>query len=160
VSARAAWRLEEIGFTRVFHYVAGKADWGSFGLPLEGKADSRTRVGSIARTDAPTCRPDELVATVAERVVDEWRICVVTNVEGVVLGLLGRQGLRSGESVRADQAMSLGPSTIRPSARRDAVARRMHEQNLTRIVVTRSDGTLAGVLRREDLERRSPSNES
>jgi hypothetical protein len=36
----------------------------------------------------------------------------------------------------------------------------MREQNLTRIVVTRSDGTLAGVLRREDLERRSPSNES
>jgi CBS domain-containing protein len=160
VSARAAWRLEEIGFTSVYHYVAGKADWGSFGLPLEGKADSRTRVGSIARTDAPTCRPDELVATVAERVVDEWRICVVTNAEGVVLGLLGRQALRSGESVRVDQAMSLGPSTIRPSARRDAVERRMREQNLTRIVVTRSDGTLAGVLRREDLERRSSGNES
>ena len=92
--------------------------------------------------------------------MDEWRICVVTNVEGVVLGLLGRQALRSAESVRADQAMSLGPSTIRPSARRDAIARRMREQNLTHIVVTRSDGTLAGVLRREDLVTRSPSNES
>jgi CBS domain-containing protein len=47
--------------------------------------------------------------------------------------------------------MSLGPSTIRPSARREAIARRMLDQNLTRIVVTRSDGTLIGVLRREDL---------
>src|SRR3954469_8010353 len=104
MSSRAAWRLEEIGFTSVYHY-AGKADWGSFGLPLEGKADSRTRVRSIVRKDAPTCRPDELASTVAERVGGEWRICVVTNVEGVVLGLLGRQALRSGESVRADQAM-------------------------------------------------------
>jgi Mg/Co/Ni transporter MgtE len=91
---------------------------------------------------------------------DEWRICVVTNSEGVVLGLLRRQALRSGESVRAEDAMSLGPSTIRPSARRDAIAQRMRDQDLTRIVVTRSDGTLIGVLRPEDLERPSPSNAS
>jgi hypothetical protein len=84
----------------------------------------------------------------------------VTNDEGVVLGLLGRQALRSGQSVRAEDAMSLGPSTIRPSARRDAIAQRMRDQDLTRIVVTRSDGTLTGVLRREDLERPSPGNAS
>jgi Mg/Co/Ni transporter MgtE len=90
----------------------------------------------------------------------EWRICVVTNDEGVVLGLLGRQALRSGQSVRAEDAMSIGPSTIRPSARRDAIAQRMRDQDLTRIVVTRSDGTLTGVLRREDLETPSPSNAS
>jgi CBS domain-containing protein len=82
---------------------------------------------------------------------DEWQICVVTNDEGLVLGLLGRQALGSGQSVSAEDAMSLGPSTIRPSARREAIARRMLDQNLTRIVVTRSDGTLIGVLRREDL---------
>jgi CBS domain-containing protein len=82
---------------------------------------------------------------------DEWEICVVTNVAGVVLGLLGRQALRAGERVRAEDAMSLGPSTIRPSARREAVAKRMRDQELTRIVVTHSDGVLVGVLRREDL---------
>jgi CBS domain-containing protein len=47
--------------------------------------------------------------------------------------------------------MSLGPSTIRPSARREAVAERMRNQELTRIVVTHPDGVLVGVLRREDL---------
>jgi CBS domain-containing protein len=145
-------RLAGLGFTRVYDYVAGKADWGSFGLPLDGKADSSTRVGSIARIDAPTCRPDELVADVAERVADEWQICVVTNEGGIVLGLLGRQALRSDGGVRADDAMSLGPSTIRPSARREAIAQRMRDQKLTRIVVTHPDGVLAGVLRREDLE--------
>jgi CBS domain-containing protein len=55
------------------------------------------------------------------------------------------------ERVRAEDAMSLGPSTIRPSARREAVAKRMRDQELTRIVVTHSDGVLVGVLRREDL---------
>jgi hypothetical protein len=152
VSPRAASRLEGLGFTRVYDYAAGKADWGSFGLPLKGRADSGTRVGSIARADAPRCLPDELVSAVAERVADEWQICVVTNGEGVVLGLLGQQALRSGGSVRAEDAMSLGPSTTRPSARQDAIALRMRDQNLTRIVVTRSDGVLVGVLRREDLE--------
>ena len=82
---------------------------------------------------------------------DEWEICVVTNDDGVVLGLLGRQAVRSGERVRAEDAMSLGPSTIRPSARREALAERMRDQELTRIVVTHPDGVLVGVLRREDL---------
>jgi len=151
MSPRAASRLEGLGFARVYDYVAGKADWGSFGLPLEGEADSSTRVGSIARADAPRCLPDELVSNVAERIRDEWQICVVTNDEGVVLGLLGGQALRSGKRVPAEDAMSLGPSTIRPSARRDAIAQRMLDQELTRIVVTHPDGVLVGVLRREDL---------
>jgi CBS domain-containing protein len=97
------------------------------------------------------CRPDEVVSAVAARVGGEWQICVVTNDEGIVLGLLGRRALQAGESVRAEDAMSLGPSTIRPSARLEAVAQRMRDQELTRIVVTHSDGVLVGVLRREDL---------
>jgi CBS domain-containing protein len=133
--------------------VAGKADWGSFGLPLEGEAGSRARIGGLVRADAPTCRPDELVSDVAERLPDDWQICVVTNEEGVVLGLLGRRALRSGEALAAEEAMTLGPSTIRPSGRLEAIAKRMRDQNLTCIVVTHSDGVFVGVLRREDLER-------
>src|SRR5207244_2134684 len=108
MSPRAAWRLESIGFTRVYDYVAGKADWGSFGLALQGDADDRTRVASIARTGAPTCRLDDLVTDVADRVSEEWQICVVTNDENVVLGLLGRRALRSGDNVRAEDAMTAG----------------------------------------------------
>lgn len=48
--------------------------------------------------------------------------------------------------------MTPGPRTIRPSARLDAIADRMRNQDLTRIIVSRSDGTLVGVLRREDIE--------
>src|SRR5438132_10341134 len=152
MSPRAAWRLETIGFTRVYDYVAGKADWGSFGLLLEGRADAHTRVARLARADAPTCHLDELVGEVAERVADDWQICVVTNDENIVLGLLGRQALHADETVRAEDVMTAGPSTIRPSARLDAIAQRMRDQNLTRIVVSRSDGILVGVLRVEDIE--------
>ena len=152
MSPRAAWRLEGIGFSRVYLYAAGKADWGSFGLPLEGKAGSRTRVGGIVRADVPTCRPDELVSDVAERVTDDWHICVVTNEGSVVMGLLGRHALGSAETVPAEEAMTLGPSTIRQSARLERIAQRMSDQNLTCILVTHSDGVLVGVLRREDLE--------
>jgi Mg/Co/Ni transporter MgtE len=152
MSPRAAWRLESIGFTRVYDYAAGKADWGSFGLPLEGRNDSRTRAASIVRVDAPTCRLDEQVADVAARLPEDWDICVVTNDEHVVLGLLGRRALRAGGDVRVEEAMAPGPSTVRPSARLGAIANRMRDENLTRAVVTRSDGVLVGVLRREDVE--------
>jgi CBS domain-containing protein len=103
------------------------------------------------RTDVPRCRPDELVSAVAERVVGEWQLCIVTDGKGIVQGLLDEMALQAGERVRAEDAMSLGPRTIRPSARRGAIVKRMRDQQLDRIVVTHSDGALVGVLRREDL---------
>ena len=54
MSPRAAWRLESIGFTRVYDYVAGKADWGSFGLPLQGTKG--LRAGEFVRADGQTKR--------------------------------------------------------------------------------------------------------
>lgn len=47
--------------------------------------------------------------------------------------------------------MTPGPSTIRSSARIAAIRERMREQKLTRIIVSRSDGVLVGVVRSEDL---------
>jgi predicted transcriptional regulator len=152
MSPRAASRLETLGFTRVYDYAAGKADWGSYGLPLDGHADSSTRVSGIAATDVPTCRLDELVADVTAQLRDDWDICVVTNDANIVLGLLGRSALRSNQKTSVEDAMTPGPSTIRPSARLEAITKRMHDQNLTRIIVTRSDGVLFGVRRAEDIE--------
>jgi CBS domain-containing protein len=158
LSPRAASRLESLGFPRVFDYVAGKADWGSYGLLLDGQADSRTRVTAIAATDVPTCRLEESVADIAARLPDEWDICVVTDDARVVLGVLGRSALGSTQRTTVEDAMTPGPSTIRPSARLDAITKRMHDQSLTRIIVTRSDGVLVGLLRRDDAERAVASN--
>jgi Mg/Co/Ni transporter MgtE len=160
MSPRAAWRLEALGFREVYDYIAGKADWGSFGLPVHGSAGTQTRVAHLARADVPTCRLDELVAEVAQRVANDWQICVVTNDENIVLGLVGRRALRSGKDACVEDAMTAGPSTIRPSARLDAIAKRMRVEDLTSIIVSRSDGVLVGVLRREDIEATARDGES
>ena len=151
MSPRAAWRLESIGFPRVYDYAAGKADWGAYGLPLEGHADSSTRVSSVMATDVPTCTLVESIAEVAARLPERWDVCVVSNERHTVLGLVGRAALDSNQEATVEQAMTPGPSTIRPSARLDAIRLRMRDQNLTRIIVSRSDGALLGVVRIEDL---------
>jgi len=49
--------------------------------------------------------------------------------------------------------MTAGPTTVRPSLDLDAALERMRAQNLTSLPVTRSDGALLGLLRRDDAER-------
>ncbi len=154
MSPRAAARLASIGFPRVYDYVAGKADWGSAGLPLEGSSGSETRAGAHARRDVPTCRLDEPLAQIRERVRQaDWDTCFVVDEEGVVLGRLGRSALQRDDELSVEQAMTPGPSTIRPSARLNEVVARMRTQNLSNLPVTTSDGQLVGLLAREDAER-------
>src|SRR2546427_5194056 len=114
MSPRAAWRLESIGFTRVYDYVAGKADWGSFGLPLEGTKGARA--GEYVRVDVPTCRLEERLQEIRPRVsAAGWDTCIVVNESGVVLGRLGRKALASEEDVAVEAGMKARPSTGRPS---------------------------------------------
>jgi Mg/Co/Ni transporter MgtE len=154
MSPRAASRLEALGFTQVYDYVAGKADWGSFGLPLEGRRPSSTRVGAHVRTDVPACGPADRMAEVRERVrAADWDTCFVTNAERVVVGRLGRAALAGDDDVSVEEAMTLGPSTVRPSLELDKAVERMRRQNLTSLPVTRSDGVLVGIIRRDDAER-------
>lgn len=153
MSPRAASRLESLGFEQVYDYVAGKADWGSFGLPLEGERHSGTRVGAHARTDVPACGPADRMAEVRQRVrASGWDTCFVTDEHGVVLGRLGRAALGSDDDASVEEAMTPGPGTVRPSLGLDKAVERMQRQNLASLPVTRSDGVLIGVLRREDAE--------
>jgi CBS domain-containing protein len=153
MSPRAAARLESIGFEQVFDYAAGKADWGSFGLPLEGTEGSETRVGAHLRSDVPSCRADDRLQVVCKR-LDEtgWDTCFVLDDGGVVLGRIGRRAIRGRADIAAEEAMTPGPSTIRPSARLREVVERMRRQNLTNLPVTTPDGRLLGLLTRPDAE--------
>jgi len=154
MSPRAASRLESLGFEQVYDYVAGKADWGSAGLPLEGRNDSETRAGAHVRTDVPTCRLDDRLQNVCERLDQSgWDTCFVVDDQRVVLGRLGRRAIRGRGNVSAEEAMTPGPSTIRPSARLNEVVERMQRQKLNNLPVTTSDGRLVGLLLREDAER-------
>ncbi len=160
MSPRAAARLEGLGFTQVYDYLAGKADWGSYGLPLEGRRPSGTRVGAHVRSDVPACRAEDRMREVRERVrAAGWDTCFVTNQSGVVVGRIGRAALVAAADVSVEAAMTLGPSTVRPSLELDKAVERMRTQNLTSLPVTRSDGVLVGVLRREDAEQALAASE-
>ena len=157
MSPRAAARLATLGFTRVYHYAAGKADWGSFNLPLDGRAGTETRAGAHVRSDVPTCRLDEHLGHICERVEEAgWDACFAVDEAGIVIGRLGRSALRGGQEQSVEDAMAPGPSTVRPSARLEAMVKRMHDQNLSNLPVTTSDGRLVGLLVREDAERVVP----
>ncbi len=161
MSPRAAWRLESIGFARVYDYVAGKADWGSFGLPLEGQRPGGTRVGAHLHTEVPACTLNESLRDVCERVRAAGSdTCFVVNEQRIVLGRLGRAALARDEEMRAEEAMTSGPSTVRPSLDLGAAVERMRRQNLTNLPVTRSDGVLLGLIRRDDAERALESADS
>jgi CBS domain-containing protein len=136
----------------VYDYVAGKADWGAAGLPLDGTLGPRA--GEHVRRDVPTCRLDERLPDVQERVrAGGWDTCVVVSEGGVVLGRLGREALRSTEDVSAEEAMTAGPGTVRPSVTLARITSRMQQRGLSGVLVTRSDGTLVGLLLRADAER-------
>jgi Mg/Co/Ni transporter MgtE len=142
-----------MGFTSVYDYVAGKKSWGSFGLPREGTSVPERTAGDIAHRDVPTCTLDEPLAEVRERVRGSgWDTCIVVNEQRVVLGRLGRKAVASDSDESVEQAMSPGPSTVRPSIGTDALLERMRSRNLTSYVVTTPDGRLVGLVRRDELE--------
>jgi Mg/Co/Ni transporter MgtE len=152
MSPRAAARLESMGFEQVYDYVAGKADWGSAGLPLEGTLGPRA--GELARRDLPACRLDDRLQDVRRSVASQdLDQCLVVDDENVVLGRLGRSALAREDDVLVVEAMSEGPATVRPSITTEDLLERMRRRNLTSYVVTTSDGRLVGLVLRADLER-------
>src|SRR5215210_5046088 len=112
MSPRAAWRLESLGFGEVYDYPAGKLDWLAAGLPTEGTYAEQPRAGDVARHDVPTCRLQEGMTEVRQRVAAAgWDACVVVNDDGIVFGLLREKELGRGDDGPVAAAMRPGPST-------------------------------------------------
>jgi Mg/Co/Ni transporter MgtE len=131
--------------------VDGKVDWLTAGLPVEGKTAERPNAADVARRDVPTCRLDETIGEVRNRVrAAGWNACVVVNDEQVVLGLLREAELEKGRDELIEQVMRPGPSTFRPNVPIEEMAQYMVDHNLPTSPITSSDGRLIGLLRRED----------
>jgi CBS domain-containing protein len=145
MSPRAAWRLEAAGFGPVHDYAAGKADWLAADLPFEGGA---RLAGMFTRRGVATVA-ERTPATEALRLLDAQGFgpVLVLNEAGVVMGAAYRDRLASapGEA-ETGSVMRLGVSTVRPSEDAEALAHRMSHAEVTRVVVTRPDGTLVGLL--------------
>jgi CBS domain-containing protein len=109
--------------------------------------------GDVAHRDVPTCTLDDKLSEVRERVrAAGWETCIVVNVQGVVLGRLGRRALAAESQESVGQAMTPGPSTVRPSIGEEALLERIRDRNLTSFLVTTPDGRLVGLALRSDLE--------
>ena len=140
-------------FPHVNDYVAGKKDWGSYGLPHEGTNVPERLAGDVAHKDVPTCALADRLTDVRERVqAGDWDACIVVNEHRVVLGRLGRTALAADTDESVEEAMTAGPSTVRPSIGTDALLERIRARNLTSILVTTSDGRLVGLVLRAELE--------
>lgn len=134
--------------------MAGELDWLAAGLPTEGRNAELPRAGDVARPDAPTCRLEEPIGQVRERVrAAGWDACVVVSDQRVVLGLLRATELQRGQDEPVEQVMRPGPSTFRPHVPIEELAHFMVHHDLPTSPVTTSDGRLVGLLRREDAAR-------
>jgi predicted transcriptional regulator len=131
--------------------VDGKLDWLAAGLPIEGTNAQLPRAGTVARRDVPTCRLDELLGPVRQRVREAgWDACVVVNDERVVFGLLRHAQLERDGDESIERVMRPGPSTFRPYVPIAEMAAFMVSHDLPSSPITTSDGLLVGLIRRED----------
>lgn len=151
MSPRAAWRLETLGFTEVYDYVAGKVDWFAAGLPGEGEAAEMTRVAALV-ADVPTCVMDDQVGEVRARLGPD-DLCVVVNNDRVVLGLVQGEDLDGDGHRSVGEVMQEGPSTIRPNVPAAMLAGQLGDGSFPWMLVTTPEGTLVGILRGADLVR-------
>ncbi len=155
MSPRAAWRLESLGFTKVYDYVGGKADWFAAGLPREGELTSIPRTGDVARRDDITCRPTDRISDVIDRVRAAGKeTCIVTTDGGVILGRVQADRLDADAQEPVEEAMELGPTTTRADTTLEAILERLNARNVDSILVATSDGRLVGTLYRSDAEAR------
>jgi predicted transcriptional regulator len=76
---------------------------------------------------------------------------VVVNGERVVLGRLFRKELESGADATVEALMRPGPSTYRPNVDVLEMSHHMTERKLETALVTRSDGRLLGLVRRQEV---------
>jgi CBS domain-containing protein len=143
-----------MGFQRVYDYVSGKQDWLAAGLPTEGRFAEVPRARSLARRDVPTARLDQTVDEVRALVEkSEDDTAVVTNEQGVVLGLMRSDELDGDGTSRVEEAMRPGPSTFRPHVFITEMAEFMERHDLRSVPITTGEGVLVGLLRREDAVR-------
>jgi CBS domain-containing protein len=161
MSARAASRLETLGFRQIYRYQPGKADWFAAGLPREGQEAHTPRVADIALRRVPTCRIDERVGAVRVRMREgDWDVCVVVDDQLVVLGLVDADTLDVDPGTPVAQVMQSDPVTFRPNLRVGQVPDYLKTQRKRRVLVTTSDGVLVGLLRIEGVEGRRTAESS
>lgn len=122
--------------------------------PREGKASDETWLGDVADESVPTCRLDERIGQVLERVRADGRdTCVVVNEQRIVLGILRKNALAADPARCAEEVMSPGPKTFRPDVTLEELLQFMRDHDIkTNSLVSTSEGRLLGIISRADAE--------
>jgi CBS domain-containing protein len=161
MSARAASRLESLGFTRVYRYTPGKDGWLAMGLPTEGSDAATPRAGDVADRGTSTCAVHDRLGDVRDRLQAAGETsCIVVDDQRVILGRVRGELLECDPEQTVEAVMEAGPTTVRPSEPLDALIGRMQKRKVDSIIVSTAGGALVGVLRREAGERRLAAQRS
>lgn len=153
LSPRAAARLRQLGFHRVYDYVPGKADWLAAGLPREGEAADTVLAGDVADRNVPLCTVDQPLDHAVD-MLDETgrRVAVVVDGDEVIVGLLHHEDAAAGSGGSVGDAMRPGPVTVRADEPVAPLLERMTRAGIALVPVTDPEGRLLGLLAREHLE--------
>jgi CBS domain-containing protein len=151
MSPRAAWRLEELGYT-AYDYVGGKADWTAAGLPTEGD-HGRPGLPNYVNTDVLVVGPDETLARALDLArTRQTDTLMVVNPERVLLGRLRIERVSDQPNEPVSALMHEGPGTVRADADPADLLERMRTRNIDAVPVTDPQGVLLGTIDRGALE--------
>jgi len=147
LSARAAWRLESMGFYEVYRYAAGQADWLAAGLETEGTENKKVRIRHMIHRDVPTCRLSERLQDVKSRRRQNQDVCVVVSEGNIVLGIIQGKVWNENPEARVADVMEPAPQTLRPDLEPKDAQKILRGYQAPLALVTTSDGELLGAVR-------------
>ena len=147
LSARAAWRLETMGFQEVYRYTPGKADWLAAGWETEGTEAKKARIRQMIHKDVPTCLLRERLEDVKSRRRPNQDVCVVVNDRNIVLGVIQGSAWDANPQARVVDIMQPGPRTLRPNLDPKDAQKLLRNHEASIVIITTSDGELLGVVR-------------
>ena len=132
----------------------GKVDWLAHGLPVEGTNADPPTAGRLLREDFVRCGPDDRVTDVREAVAaSPYPFALVIGADGMLLGRVRASALRDAGERVIGEIMELAPATVRPHRAAGELAERLAGRDLRWAIVTTPEGSLLGVVSREDLAR-------
>jgi CBS domain-containing protein len=150
LSARAAWRLETLGFANVFDYMPGKIDWLAYGLPVEGEQKTSPMLIARMKRDFPQCGLSDAVGEAKRRAEQlGFGICPVVNEKGIVFGLIREDTWKGDPAVPVGKIMESAPTTLRPSYSAETATEFLTTNGWNAVLVTSSDGKLLGIFERQ-----------
>jgi len=119
-------------------------DWFTAGLPREGSDANVPRIADVAQRGVPTCRLEERIGDVRDRV--RRKPVVVVDADRVVLGLVGPDGLTGDPAAGVEEVMDLAPVTFRPNLRIGEMPEYSKKHRVQHALVTTNDGILVGLI--------------